>query len=91
MISPNQTSTPLDFTIALPSGSTGSIEIRAVETRTGITSNTFVGDLGRTDAAATDGINGFVWHDANSDGQWQFHEAGVAGVTVQIVDAGGNP
>jgi Dockerin type I domain len=78
-----------DLRFSLPSGSTGTIEIQAVESRLGITSNVFVGSLSDLDSTANGGVSGFAWFDANNDGQHQFAEQGLYGWTVQLVDAGG--
>lgn len=78
-----------DLRVSLPSGSTGTIEIRAVDSRLGITSNVFVGSLSDLDSTASGGISGFAWFDGNNDGQRQVTEQGLYGWTVQLVDAGG--
>jgi Dockerin type I domain len=78
-----------DLRFSLPSGSTGTIEIQAVESRLGITSNVFVGSLSDLDSTANGGVSGFAWFDANNDGQRQVAEQGLYGWTVQLVDAGG--
>lgn len=86
--SPNQYEVDLDLSI--PLASTGqTIEIRAVDTRTGITSNVFQGRFNRSDAVTLPGINGFVWIDANHNGQRDASEVGAAGWTVELLTAAG--
>lgn len=86
--SPNQYSVDLDLSI--PTAATGqTIEIRAVDTGTGITSNVYQGRFNRSDAVVLPGINGFVWIDANNNGQRDTGEAGEAGWTVELQTAAG--
>ncbi|MFN9625348.1 MAG: protein containing Planctomycete extracellular domain protein, partial [Planctomycetota bacterium] len=62
------------------------IEIRAVETRLGITSNIFTGIIGNApDVTDRQGIQGFVWRDTNKNGQWDSSENGIPNATVTIV------
>ena len=90
LISPNAYQTDLDLRIPIPIGTTGTIEIRAIDPRIGITSGVFQGSLAGFDATANSGLNGFVWSDTTNDGQRQLNEQGLAGWTVQIVDALGS-
>ncbi len=90
LISPNDYVANLDLHIPIPSGTVGIIEIRAIDPRTGITSGTFQGSLTGFDATPSSGLNGFVWFDTTNDGQRQLNELGLAGWTVQIVNASGN-
>ncbi len=89
-ISPNAYETDLDLRIPIPIGTTGTIEIRAIDPRIGITSGVFQGSLAGFDLTASSGLNGFVWTDTTNDGQCQLNEQGLAGWTVQIVDALGS-
>ena len=86
--SPNQYEVDLDLTIPLASvGQT--IQLRAVDARTGITSNVFEGRFNRSDAVVLPGVNGFVWIDANNNGQRDAGELGAAGWTVELLTAAG--
>lgn len=68
------------------------IEIRAVETRLGITSNIFTGIIGNApDVTDRQGIQGFVWRDTNKNGQWDSSENGIPNATVTIVNASNQP
>ena len=78
----------LNLNIPIPSGTTGTIEIRAVEASNGITSNIFSSTLGMIrSTAAVPGIQGLAWSDQNRDGQWQATESAVAGARVRLVDS----
>jgi hypothetical protein len=89
---PNQPQIDLNLRIPVPSGTTGTIEIRAVETATGIISNVFQGALSAArDTAAVPGIQGFVWSDQNADGLWQSTESPVTGARVRLVDVARQP
>lgn len=90
ILSPNVYQIDLDLRIPVPTGSTGTIEIRAIDPRLGITSGVFQGSLAGFDATSNSGLNGFVWSDTINDGQRQVNELGLAGWTVQIVDALGS-
>lgn len=90
IVTPNTHQTNLDLRIPIPSGTTGTIEIRAIDPRTGITSGVFQGSLAGFDRTSTSGLNGFVWSDTTNDGQRQLNEPGLAGWTVQIVDGSGS-
>ena len=68
------------------------IEIRAVETKLGITSNIFTGIIGNApDVTDKHGIQGFVWRDTNKNGQWDSSENGIPNATVTIVNASNQP
>lgn len=87
LLTPNQYQVDLNLNIPVPSGTTGTIEIRAVEATVGITSNIFSGTLGTVrDTTAVPGIQGLVWNDANRDGQWQATETGIGGSQVRLID-----
>lgn len=84
---PNDYQVELNLSIPVPAGTTGAIEIRAVESSIGITSNVFGGTLGPTrDTASVPGIQGFAWSDVNRDGKWQSTETGIANARVRLVD-----
>ncbi|MEQ1828368.1 MAG: protein containing Planctomycete extracellular domain protein, partial [Pirellula sp.] len=82
----------LNFKIPVPTGTLGSIEIRAVEATLGTTSNVFSGTLSQTrDTAVVAGIQGFAWQDQNQDGQWQSNEQSLSGNRVRLVDNNRQP
>ena len=84
---PNDYQVELNLSIPVPAGTTGAIEIRAIESSIGITSNVFGGTLGPTrDTASVPGIQGFAWSDVNRDGKWQATETGIANARVRLVD-----
>ena len=86
--SPNQYTVDLDLSIPVPNpGQT--IDIRAIDTRTGIASNVFQGRFSRSDAVTLPGVNGFVWIDANNNGLRDVGEAGAAGWTVELLTTAG--
>ena len=92
ILSPNAYEASLNFRIPVPSGTTGTIEIRAVESKLSIFSNLFSGPLsGAFGSTESGGISGFVWNDLNKDGVWQSIEVGVAGTTVRLLDSNGQP
>jgi hypothetical protein len=83
-------SADLDLAIPMASGSQ-SIEIRTIDPDTGVTSSVFHGSTAEPTSMGLPGINGFVFSDADADGEFDNSEAGWAGWTVQLVDAGGTP
>lgn len=92
ILSPNAYEVSLNLKIPVPSGTAGTIEIRAVESKLGIFSNLFTGPLtGSFGSTESGGISGYVWNDLNKDGIWQSIEAGVAGTTVRLLDSNGQP
>ncbi len=92
LLTPNKYTVDLDLNIPLGRFNTGRIEIRAIDSRTGITSNVFSGDLGAApDTTTQPGIQGFVWVDANENNAWGADESGLAGATVTVVDGSNRP
>jgi hypothetical protein len=81
----------VDIRIPLGNQAISQLEIRAIDPRTGITSNVFQGSLQQPDVTADSGITGFVWADISNDGSRQWNEPGLAGWLVQLVDASGRP
>ena len=68
------------------------IEIRALETKLGITSNVFSGVIGNApDVTDKHGIQGFVWRDSNRNGGWDSLESGISNATVTVVNASNQP
>ena len=90
--SPNEYIVNLDLNIPLGNSTTGHIEIRAIDPRIGITSNIFSGELGAApDTTTKQGIQGFVWNDANRNNAWEADETGLAGMSVTIVNGSNQP
>jgi hypothetical protein len=79
----------LDLQIRVAEAGVQTIEIRAVDDATGVTSVVFQGDTGQPAAVTNPGINGFVWNDVDGDGEFDNLEDGVSGWTVRLVDAAG--
>lgn len=89
---PNVYEKDLDLTIPLGGTTAGTIEFRAVDQVTGISSNVFQGTLGTPfESTSIVGIQGFVWNDADEDATWDSSESSQAGWTVQLVDGNGQP
>ena len=90
ILTPNAYTTDLDLAIPIPSGSTGTVEIRAIDPRIGIVSNSFEGGLtGAGSTTQTNGVYGFAWNDLNTDGVWQTLESGISGATVRLLNRDG--
>ncbi len=82
----------LNLTIPLGGIQSGTIQIRAIDDETGITSNVFEGEIGALpDSTPSIGINGFVFDDANANGLFDASESGKGATTVRLVDAAGSP
>jgi hypothetical protein len=79
----------VDLRIPIPNGTSGTIEIRAVDSQLGIVSNVFQGNLDGVDFTGMGGLSGFVWSDRSNDGTRQASEPGLEGWTVQLVNASG--
>ena len=92
LTTPNEFQVDLNLNIPIPTGTTGTIEIRAVENSLGITSNIFSATLGQLrDTAAVPGIQGFAWNDENRDGLWQSTELAIPNARVRLVDSSRQP
>ena len=92
ILTPDVPQVELNLNIPIPSGTTGMIEIRALETSIGITSPVFSGTLGAIrDTTAVPGIQGLVWNDQNRDGQWQAIETAIANARIRLVDNARQP
>ncbi|MFO0939236.1 MAG: dockerin type I domain-containing protein [Pirellulales bacterium] len=85
---PNSYQTTLDLDITVPSG-VSTIQIRARDSESTVTSNLFQGRLSRADATVGNGINGFAWIDVNKNGLRDAGEYGQSGWTVALVDSSG--
>lgn len=80
----------LDLTIPLGGRQSGSVQLRAVDAVTGITSKIFEGAISTMpDATTLVGINGFVWNDANGNGLFDAAESGLGAQQVRLVDDSG--
>lgn len=89
--SPNAYVTDVDITIPLATTS-GTIEIRAIDSDLGITSNIFQGSIGAIpDTTTVSGINGFGWVDADQNSVWSSSENGISSAVVTLVDSAGQP
>lgn len=80
----------LDLNLAFPQGAQ-TIEIRAIDAKTGVTSNVFQGRLARADAVAAPGLNGFVWIDDNGNDLRDAGEYGDSSWTVDVLSSTGQP
>jgi len=89
---PNKYIVDLDLSIPLGASTSGTIEIRSIDPRIGITSNIFSGQIGSAaDTTTKPGIQGFVWSDADRSGTWGSDESGLEGVSVTIVNGSNQP
>ncbi len=90
--SPDVYEAALNLSIPLNGIQSGTIQLRAIDDDTGITSNIFQGQISAVpDATDLVGINGFVFNDANANGLFDAIESGLGATTVRLVDAGGSP
>lgn len=87
---PDVYETELNLSIPLPQ-SGQSIDIRAVDAKTGIASNVFHGRLTRADAVQVPGINGSVWIDTNKNHLSDLGEVGDASWSVDVLSSAGQP
>jgi hypothetical protein len=68
------------------------ISIRAVDSRTGLTSNVFTGMLsGTPEATWSPGVQGFVWLDQDRDGVPEGEESPLSGWDVELLSSTGQP
>ncbi|MEO8493501.1 MAG: dockerin type I domain-containing protein [Planctomycetota bacterium] len=80
----------LDLSFAVPA-TASQVEIRTIDAVSGVTSPVFSADLSRPASQSLSGVSGFVFSDANGDGQIETGEGGLAGRTVRLVNASGQP
>jgi hypothetical protein len=78
----------IDSAIPMPA-TVNQIELRTVDSVTGISSPIFAGNSIRATSTDDPGVHGFVFDDANANGDWDTTEHGLAGVQVQLVDPNG--
>lgn len=86
--SPETYRTALNLDFNVPVGAT-TIEIRAIDTSTGVTSNVFTGELSRANSTEVPGINGYAWIDSNRNELRDLAEYGQEFWTVELVDSAG--
>ena len=92
IIRPDAYEVQFDISVPLGGQRTGTLQLRAVDDATAVTSNIFEGLLGPAPAATTAmGINGFVWNDADGNGLFDSAESGIAGQRVRVLGANGQP
>lgn len=88
---PDEPIAAIDVRIPIPTGTTGVLELRAIDPATGVSSAIFRSQALGYALTAASGASGMVWFDRSNDGQRQAAEGGLAGWTVQIVDAQNQP
>ena len=88
-LSPGVYEIDLDLSIPVPAGSQ-SIDIRSVDSVTGVTSSVFTANFDGHVTATPSGAAGLVYYDNNTNGTWDVGEQGLSNVAVQLVDAGGS-
>ncbi|MFM8570681.1 MAG: dockerin type I domain-containing protein, partial [Pirellula sp.] len=86
-------SVDLNLQIPITASQVGkTIEIRALETKLGLSSNIFSGIIGAApDVTDKHGVQGFVWRDSDKDGQWDSFENGIPNATVTVVNFNNQP
>ena len=67
------------------------VEIRTIDTRTGVASNIFVGGTDRPTSTLDAGIGGFVYRDLDGDGIWDANEPALRNWEVTLQGSGGAP
>lgn len=77
-------------TPALPAGE-HQVEFRAIDTKTRVVSNTFVGTTERPTSTLDSGIGGFVFRDLNNDGVWDDNEPALRNWQITLLSSGGSP
>lgn len=87
---PDAYETELNLSIPLPQNAQ-TIEIRAIDAATNISSNVFLGRISRADSVLTPGVNGFVWLDTNKNGLRDLGEFGNPGWTIELLSQTGQP
>lgn len=80
----------IQFSFAVPVNA-GQVEIRSssFDVGTGLLvaeSNRVLFDISERSIATDTGLAGFVWVDVDSDGVWDYNEAGLSDVAVRLVD-----
>ncbi len=90
---PNKPTVDLDLQIPVSILDVGrTIEIRAIDPRIGIVSNTFSGVIGgMADTTTRHGIQGFVWQDGDQSRGWDASEVGLPGANLRLLDTNRQP
>ncbi|MFN9563675.1 MAG: dockerin type I domain-containing protein [Pirellulaceae bacterium] len=89
--SPNGYQVAIDQRWVAPAGAR-QISIRAVDSRTGVTSDVFTGSLsGPPEATWSPGVQGFVWLDQDRDGVPEGEESPLSGWDVELLSSTGQP
>lgn len=86
--SPNVQTTDINLSISIPENFT-TIDLRAVDAATGITSNLVTVDRNRPTSGGGVSVEGFAFVDDNDNETWEESEFLLPGVTVQIADPSG--
>ncbi len=81
----------LSLSFAVPATGSHLVEVRTVDDVSGVVSPVFQGSTDRPLSVLRQGLNGFVWNDADGDGVVDNGEARLSGWTVRLVDASGLP
>ncbi len=81
----------LNLGFAVPAAGSHTVEIRTFDAVSGVASPIFQGSTDRPSSVLRQGLNGFVWNDADDDGVIDNAEARLAGWKVRLVDASGSP
>ncbi|MHC2066932.1 hypothetical protein ACYFX5_05645 [Bremerella sp. T1] len=79
------------FAIQLPNAIEHAVEVRVVDATGYIFSDVLNASTEHVDSTAVQGFTGYVTYDENKDGVYNPGEAGLAGWTVEVIDAQGNP
>lgn len=77
-------------TPVLPQGAQ-QIEIRAIDTRTGVASNIFTGLTDRPTSTLDYGVGGFVFRDLDGDGVWDENEPALRNWEITLLSSSGQP
>lgn len=75
-------------TPVLPAGP-HQVEFRAIDTKTGVTSNIFTGTTERPTSTLEAGIGGFVYRDLDNDGTWDENEPALRNWEITLLTSGG--
>jgi hypothetical protein len=88
---PNQYVANLDLTIPILQPDLGrTIEIRAIDSRLGIVSDSFVSLVtGAPKVSSQTGMGGLIWNDTDGDGVMDSTESGRSGWNVQLLNSAG--
>ena len=86
--------TAIDISFPVPAGN-HTITIRTHDTRTGVYSDLFVGNITATGPSptqtTTSGVSGYAYKDLNGDGSWGTNEPALADLGIEVIDQNGQP